>query len=562
MPRRKTFVRSVAAAACALAGSALADPPSALDPNPYAVIRPESVSRFFAQAAVRRVDIAIIGDSNTRHNVTSGHEDGMARGFSAIYGCYATRVDPVGGAEGWAAPTFESSCTQIEPLLTGAPSALLSESLPPHVGFPFSYAYLPPGATMLVTNNMGLGISASHPIDISGRLRWHMTHLVFQPALQPLPTRPGAPAPPPPPEASFVSPCSREQWPGSAYVTYSEAVLPTVSATNSGWHDWRLDVPAGERSPHGILFCLTNLAENSSAVGPFYARWNRVENLDTVSGIAYSPLLYQGGRTTRDAAISLVSHATQPQMTEWFRQVVRLQNGEPMLLVQVIQGANDCGYDYPALVYERGAAPRPPGQWLSGAPTNTRLGYLQNTMSIINRLRDFWVGAGYDERNLFFLIGSYHPHPASWNESHPGENNGPQYRIIREEARPAWTQIATTEENVAFVDGWLLSTPDEFMANGWYRYNLPFYRDHAHLSTPGFTAWGQAVSEAVRRACDCGPSVDIDHNGIREVPDVFAFLSLWFAGDSRANFDSEGDAPAVPDIFAFLTSWFEGCAGH
>jgi hypothetical protein len=43
------------------------------------------------------------------------------------------------------------------------------------------------------------------------------------------------------------------------------------------------------------------------------------------------------------------------------------------------------------------------------------------------------------------------------------------------------------------------------------------------------------------------------------VPDIFAFLSAWFAGDASANFDGEGSSPTVPDIFAFLSAWFAGC---
>ncbi len=44
------------------------------------------------------------------------------------------------------------------------------------------------------------------------------------------------------------------------------------------------------------------------------------------------------------------------------------------------------------------------------------------------------------------------------------------------------------------------------------------------------------------------------------VPDIFAFLSAWFAGDSTANFDGDGAVPTVPDIFAFLSAWFAGCS--
>jgi hypothetical protein len=51
---------------------------------------------------------------------------------------------------------------------------------------------------------------------------------------------------------------------------------------------------------------------------------------------------------------------------------------------------------------------------------------------------------------------------------------------------------------------------------------------------------------------------DFDGNGVVEVPDIFAFLSAWFASDPRANFDGVGGI-GVPDIFAFLSAWFAGC---
>ncbi|MBX3407048.1 MAG: hypothetical protein KF869_09815 [Phycisphaeraceae bacterium] len=52
-------------------------------------------------------------------------------------------------------------------------------------------------------------------------------------------------------------------------------------------------------------------------------------------------------------------------------------------------------------------------------------------------------------------------------------------------------------------------------------------------------------------------AADFDGNGTREVGDIFAFLSAWFAGQPAAvNF---GGTPGVPAIFAFLTVWFAGC---
>ncbi len=53
-------------------------------------------------------------------------------------------------------------------------------------------------------------------------------------------------------------------------------------------------------------------------------------------------------------------------------------------------------------------------------------------------------------------------------------------------------------------------------------------------------------------------AADFDQSGgAPGVPDIFAFLSAWFAGDSRANID--GGTLGVSDIFAFLSMWFAAC---
>lgn len=53
-------------------------------------------------------------------------------------------------------------------------------------------------------------------------------------------------------------------------------------------------------------------------------------------------------------------------------------------------------------------------------------------------------------------------------------------------------------------------------------------------------------------------TADFDGNEAVEVPDIFAFLSAWFAMDPSADFDGN-EVIAVPDIFAFLSAWFAGC---
>lgn len=51
---------------------------------------------------------------------------------------------------------------------------------------------------------------------------------------------------------------------------------------------------------------------------------------------------------------------------------------------------------------------------------------------------------------------------------------------------------------------------------------------------------------------------NFDAVGGVQVPDIFAFLSAWFAGDPAADIDGMNGV-GVPDIFAFLSLWFEGC---
>ena len=51
---------------------------------------------------------------------------------------------------------------------------------------------------------------------------------------------------------------------------------------------------------------------------------------------------------------------------------------------------------------------------------------------------------------------------------------------------------------------------------------------------------------------------DFNGDGTRDVTDIFAFLSAWFAGAPGSDFDNSG-ARNVADIFAFLSAWFAGC---
>lgn len=53
-------------------------------------------------------------------------------------------------------------------------------------------------------------------------------------------------------------------------------------------------------------------------------------------------------------------------------------------------------------------------------------------------------------------------------------------------------------------------------------------------------------------------AADFDASGTRDVADIFAFLSAWFASGPGADFDNSG-VRDVADIFSFLSTWFAGC---
>ncbi len=67
-------------------------------------------------------------------------------------------------------------------------------------------------------------------------------------------------------------------------------------------------------------------------------------------------------------------------------------------------------------------------------------------------------------------------------------------------------------------------------------------------------ACGSVMTNIVRLGC----AADFNNDGVNNVPDVFAFLSAWFANDPSADVNGDGQI-AVNDIFAFLSLWFAGC---
>lgn len=54
--------------------------------------------------------------------------------------------------------------------------------------------------------------------------------------------------------------------------------------------------------------------------------------------------------------------------------------------------------------------------------------------------------------------------------------------------------------------------------------------------------------------------LDLTRDRQVNVSDIFAFLTLWFAGDPKADWDRNGQRD-VADIFLFLSNWFSAAGG-
>src|SRR6185369_12619634 len=126
--------------------------------------------RFLRLAATRRVDMCIIGDSNTRQIQITGHEDGMGRAFAARFGMYATRVDPFAGQGSWGAGVLSSYSVAGAPFQTVGEPDYVDAYVYDQPQLPSSLAVLPAGSVLFTTYNYGFGVLPDNPVDITAPL--------------------------------------------------------------------------------------------------------------------------------------------------------------------------------------------------------------------------------------------------------------------------------------------------------------------------------------------------------------------------------------------------------
>ncbi|MGC9261567.1 MAG: hypothetical protein ACP5I8_16005 [Phycisphaerae bacterium] len=455
---------------------------------------------FLNSALSRRVDIGICGDSNTLKDQISGNNCGMRLAFGGRFGMYATGLLTLNhGAEG--AETGYASGLNSSPMLggsnTGSPTTLEALNINNYPPDPATYPgvepiccsnwmYLPSGDSVAynanvdiaelfgvvppssgnATNNNG-SIIKSSLMDLTNTLNFEYTFGTF-----------GA-------GAGYFNPTAHQF--GSATVIYSTQNVATAG-TAVGFTDGTLVIPAGARNGSGayaggIGISLTDYNNSSSGgvIGPFLMSYSRVQIPSVTAGIAYSTLVYQGGQDARTCA---VTWQTLPQAaaTELFRQITRLQNGTPMLLVQIMHGGNDIN-DHSTSVG--------PNPQVSSTPG----GLADNLTAIIDRVTTLWTTAGNSASNLFFLLGPYQPQLSRLATTLVWEGQTMQELVAYEQAMMS---VANTFANTAVIQGSQL-LPGGFQQSATYMQAKGYYdyQGDAHLVRQGYDYLGQRAVDAL-----------------------------------------------------------------
>lgn len=431
---------------------------------------------FWRAARERRVDIIGIGDSNQLH-FTGGWDQGFHVALAERFPVYATPLfgvyEFVGGAQG-----YLSSFTTLPsnpPIDDDLPATYRTRwDFFPNV-IPGRYFWLAPGSSF-TPQLLGVGIAANSPIDVTGPLRFHFWYATSD--------QPGG----------GFTPAFRHNGPNYGGVIDA----PPVSTFQPGSPEYRvatLDVPAGPRAASAVYGGFTRPG-GQPMTGPLFGTFARAENLDCAAGVAYSSLVFDGGRSLRSMA-SRILGMTIEQRRYYLRALVRLQPADrPMLLVCMNSGVNDRNESLPSL----GPAALEPG--------NSPQAFADNALALIRALREAWFLAGFDPDDLFFLIAVTPP------ISDPEDE-----RLI--EYRRAAAILALSEPRTACADLAALTNYHEMLARGWY-FGPPV--DTVHL-------WITGYENLARRQLTAfiGPLVQGDANsdGSVTLADFFLILSRW-----------------------------------
>lgn len=445
--------------------------------------------QFWNAAGQRRVDVVAIGDSNLIH-FHGGWDAGLSSALYARLGMYATGVVACGSINGntsaqgfgWSGEWFPELLPQDD----GAPTELLTHwgNFPAVV--PSGYGYIAPGYTFN-PQLLGIRLEPDCPIGIDGPLRFHLGYGTF-----------------PTPGGSFTPTSRYDSWPYSAL-----ADAPPVSTYSPAGYTMRvatLDLPAGPRDGRAVYGGFTR-PSGEPLVGPIFATMTRCENTAKHAGVAFSSLVYDGGRSLRSMAWRLQT-MTDAQFDYYTLRLTELQNGPPTALVIVNSGLNDRNETLDSVG---------PGRVCPGYSPQA---FYDNLLAIKLRFEGSWLRHGYDLNNLYFLATVSHPIEVRDDPFHL------QYRSAAERFARYYPRVASIRLD-------RLTNATELRNNGWFF----THEDTSHLSFAGFMSLGNRIINHLLSAWSA--TGDLDRDGLVGASDVTMVLHSWGGQGATA---TPGDA--------------------
>ena len=356
--------------------------------------------RFIDLCRTRRVDIAMLVDSNGNRNVGGsdiygrdmGHLHGFVRGFMANgIRCYAPRL--TSGSPGnlaWNSVSLHGLSSGMGYALTDTPgSGASGASLPAGYDMPleatagenpWNAAYIA-DASAIATNN-GDGLRIEHralnniPINVDKRLVVHVRAWV------------GA-------GASFYI-CVRTE--SADIIAVSDQIVEAVA----GKYDYTLEVPAGVRADDRILI-QPLYYDVDGMTGDVGILWVKIEEADCSTGVCVSPLLQKGSQSTYDLANTYINTNTDAENEEVIRVFCLGQGSNPAqwcMCFHFIMSGNDQSEASNAIDRDGNST-----SWVSSSV----LGVVSNAYALMYNIRARCLALGMSASNIYFMLGCSAP---------------------------------------------------------------------------------------------------------------------------------------------------------
>ncbi|MFM9958877.1 MAG: hypothetical protein ACKVZJ_12465 [Phycisphaerales bacterium] len=443
------------------------------------VFNDEALAGWFKAAALGRVDIVCIGDSN-QLLMGRGWDEAYVKVLSRRYRLYATGIVSAGENFGNGAGVgfdyngvFPAAGSGFVFGASGPAAQFMNAS---NVLQPTGALSVPAGVSVDPLANLGLIVKAESDVDTSGPLRYWVAHATY-------PVGSGA--------ALRLS--ARLNDPPFSEVAPPKAVDAAVgTGVAVSWYD----VPAaGPRGTRGSINFRPTLY-GTPFTGPMTQYYGRIEDPRVLKGASIHTLYGFGGQSARDMGEALRA-ASDESLTLYFSMVRDLQAGgagqKKAVLVRIGTGVNDRSETLPPLE-PTGAAPNMP------------VSFKANLKAITDRVRQVWALNNWPEDELYFLFAISTPITT------PDDSLLQLYRDAADELTQQVPRSAVTHFEK------LTSVP-ELKANDWVLFDI----DTFHLEAPGHEEMARRELGAASMSAAWS---DLNEDGLIDIEDVYYDHSL------------------------------------